>query len=439
MKFPNEYNWLESYLDNDTLWLEDTLNWDDVFDLITADFNILSFFTSAFFVNSHFFLDFFTKTSFLDTMLTVEALNQFTTQRFLNIFFWDLMAFVYTNFFPLQLLFFTDYQDFLMLIFQNSPELSLVLVDYITINWLNFTIRSTPSSVFDTFQDSLNSTLSEFVEYFIAFFIFFLALGLFIGSFRLLRWDNSIETYLVRTHSYLFTASRETRLQLEATLKVLFFFVLYFAMMIATFDDDQEELLEFFHGSSFYAFLLVFVYFLYRYSIHYFSFLQASTGDSRAISPFFQFAQDMANTFALMLRFGVLMLRLNIYDFLDDVLDSYYIFVCDFDDDEYFSELFFSVFSVMFFDTDNNDDRSFFLEDEMDFSMDLFSLYFIVWSKFSLFFLFALDEIARVLLAYYVVYLIIFEIQAVNRTYVEDQYLLNKRSLSQNSIHTNLL
>ena len=93
----------------------------------------------------------------------------------------------------------------------------------------------------------------------------------------------------------------------------------------------------------------------------------------------------------------------------------------------------------MFFDTDNNDDRSFFLEDEMDFSMDLFSLYFIVWSKFSLFFLFALDEIARVLLAYYVVYLIIFEIQAVNRTYVEDQYLLNKRSLSQNSIHTNLL
>lgn len=70
----------------------------------------------------------------------------------------------------------------------------------------------------------------------------------------------------------------------------------------------------------------------------------------------------------------------------------------------------------------------FFFEDEMDFSVDLFSLYFIVWSKFSLFFLFALDEIARVLLAYYVVYLIIFEIQAVNRTYVEDQYFLNKRT-----------
>jgi hypothetical protein len=75
----------------------------------------------------------------------------------------------------------------------------------------------------------------------------------------------------------------------------------------------------------------------------------------------------------------------------------------------------------------------------MDFSIDLFSLYFIIWSKFSLFLFFALEEVARVLLAYYVVYLIIFEIQAVNRTYVEDQYLLNKRTVRQNSLITNTL
>jgi hypothetical protein len=72
------------------------------------------------------------------------------------------------------------------------------------------------------------------------------------------------------------------------------------------------------------------------------------------------------------------MLRLNIYDIVDDIFDSYYIFVGDFDDDEYFSDLFFPIFSVMFFDTDVNDDRSFFFEDEVDFSNDLFSLYFIM-------------------------------------------------------------
>ena len=77
-------------------------------------------------------------------------------------------------------------------------------------------------------------------------------------------------------HSFLFSVSRENRLQLEAVLTVVFIFVLYVGMMIATFDDDQEELMETFTSLSFYAFLGVFAYFLYRYSIHYFSFLAAS-------------------------------------------------------------------------------------------------------------------------------------------------------------------
>jgi hypothetical protein len=222
-------------------------------------------------------------------------------------------------------------------------------------------------------------------------------------------------------------------MQFEAVIKVVFFFLLYFSAMVATFDDDQEELLEGFHLFSFYLFLGVFIFLVYRYSIHYFSFLQATEAKSRLVGMLTQFLHDMANTFALSLRYIVLMIRLNIYDFLDDVLDSYYIFLCDFDDDEYFVDLFYSFFTLMFFDSDNNDDRSVFLEDEVDFTMDLFSLYFIVWSKFSLFFIFAADEVARVFLAFYLVYLIIFEMQAVNRSFVEDLYLTTKRQVVANS------
>jgi hypothetical protein len=172
--------------------------------------------------------------------------------------------------------------------------------------------------------------------------------------------------------------SRELRMQFEAVIKVVFFFLLYFSAMVATFDDDQEELLEGFHLFSFYLFLGVFAFLVYRYSIHYFSFLQATEAKSRLVGLVTQFLHDMANTFALSLRFIVLMIRLNMYDFLDDILDSYYIFLCDFDDDEYFVDLFYSFFTLMFFDSDNNDDRSVFLEDEVDFSLDLFSLYFII-------------------------------------------------------------
>lgn len=158
---------------------------------------------------------------------------------------------------------------------------------------------------------------------------------------------------------------------------VVFLFMLYFSFMVATFDDDQEEAIEWVNTFSFYLFLSMFIYLLYRYSIHYFSFLQASEAKGKYIRLLTQIAQDFVNTLALVVRFIVLVIRLNMYDFLDDVLDSYYIFVGDFDDDEYFSEALFSLFGVLFFDTDNHDDRSIFFEEEADFTLDLFSLYYI--------------------------------------------------------------
>jgi hypothetical protein len=149
--------------------------------------------------------------------------------------------------------------------------------------------------------------------------------------------------------------------------------------MIATFDDDQEEFLEIFNGMCFYLFSFLLVYFLYKYSIHYFAFLEASVNEGKGLNfAYTQFAKDALNTFAFVLRFFVLILRLNIYDSLDDFYDSYYIFVGDFDDDEYFVDFFGSLMSVMFFDSDVNDDRAFLLEDELDVIFNPLTLYFIV-------------------------------------------------------------
>jgi hypothetical protein len=156
-------------------------------------------------------------------------------------------------------------------------------------------------------------------------------------------------------------------------------------MMTATFDDDQEELLEFFYSMTFYFFLFTLVYYFYKYSFHYFSFLEASKVGEKGIAPFSQFLKDTLNSVGFVLRFLVLMARLNIYDGVDDILDSYYIFMADFEEEEYFSDAFFSLFSVMSFDTDVNDDRSFLFEDEMDISADLFTIYFILWGKFAYF------------------------------------------------------
>jgi hypothetical protein len=53
-----------------------------------------------------------------------------------------------------------------------------------------------------------------------------------------------------------------------------------------------------------------------------------------------------------------------------------------------------------------------------------------MWGKFTFFVFFILEEIVRVALAFYVTYLILFEIHAINRSYVEDTYFGTKRSLT---------
>ena len=175
-------------------------------------------------------------------------------------------------------------------------------------------------------------------------------------------------------------------MQFEAAITLFFLFVLYGTMMIVTFDDDQEEFLEYFEQLMYTGVFYVFIYYVIRVGVHFFSFLESSVSEGRTFSFILsQFRRDALNTFAFVMRLVTLMVRFFIYESNDDILDSYYIFIGDFDDDEYFNELFFSVFPILFFDPDNNDDRSLFLEDEIDLSVDLFSLYFIFLTKLSQF------------------------------------------------------
>ena len=114
MILPAEYSWLESYLSNDTLWLEDALNWDEAFDLALSDITLYSFLITPFFYNSHFFIDSVVKLSFLDIMFLVETNKITYTKELYDFFIWDLVSIIYNKFLPLQFLFYTDYQDFLM-------------------------------------------------------------------------------------------------------------------------------------------------------------------------------------------------------------------------------------------------------------------------------------------------------------------------------------
>ncbi len=439
MQFYSEYNWLSSYLNNDSFWLEDVISWDESFDLLLSDYTVYHFLTSSFFINSHFFLDSCTKMSFLDILFFSETDTFNNSRELFDFIMWDHLSFISTNFFYSQFLFYTDYQNFFVLVLHNSPELTLALVDFTNSYWVNATLNYLPSAAFDTFTDSLINSSEELNTLLMLFVLFIWLLILFINIVRNNKWTNATEHYLGRINTWLFSLSKENRFQLEALCKVFFLLLLYTSMMIFTFDDDQEESIEFFNQFLFYFFGLTIIYIIVQSSIHSLSFLEASVAEGRTVLFIVsQFRRDFVNVFAVLFRCLTLFARLNIYDLNDDITDSYYIFLGDFDDDEYFNDLFFSINSVIFFDNDNLDDRSFFFENELDINFDFFSLYFIMWGKLALSFFFLIEELARITLALYVMFLIVFEVQSVNRSYTEDNYLYTKGSEFKNQGFNNL-
>lgn len=427
MKHINDHSWHASYAETDMLWLDDSINWDNSFDLVTSEYNVFSPFTAAFFLNAHHFLDWFVKLSHLDTVLLWET-GSLGLAGLLLYSTWDFTLSFTVVAFSLPALFHAEFQDWASTSTYYSPELSFAMRDLVLAQWSDSSLSVTPASAFDTYQDSTGTASAEFSDYLTSFTAFIGYVVLLIASARIIALANASDVYPSRAVFYLYSIATEVRFQFDAGLQAFFFFFLYSSMMMTTFDDDQEELLEFFNSTCYYFFLFTFAYYLYKYSAHYLSFLEASKDDSKSSTPFVQALFDGLNVFALVLRFLVLMIRLNIYDGIDDALDSYYIFMADFEEEEYFPDALFSLFSTLSFDTDVNDDRSFLLEDEMDFSADLFTVYFIVWGKFAYFWIFILEEIARVALAFYVTYLLMFEINAVNRSYLEDTYLNTKRS-----------
>ena len=431
MKYSTDYTWYTSYVDTDMLWLEDSLNWDNAFELATSEYNVFDALTAAFFLNTHHFLDWFVKLSTLDlTLIWGNSSTKVFTELFLC---WVRdHATSFSNLtFLLSFLFYSEFQDWIVTAMYYSPELTLPVQDLIITQWTGPSLSASPSTSFDVYQDSTGANNSEFVDYLGSFLPYVAYILLLLTITRVPTMSNAADVYATRVLYYLNSISLETRFQFEAGLQAFFFVFTYTSMMMTTFDDDQEELLEFFNCMLYYFFLFTLVYYLYKYSIHFFSYLEASKNDGKASSPFSQSLFDGLNVIAFTLRFLMLMIRLNVYDGIDDALDSYYIFMADFEEEEYFSDSFFSLFSTLSFDTDVNDDRSFLLEDEMDFSTDLFTIYFIVWGKFAYFWIFLLEEMARVTLALYVTYLLMFEINAVNRSYTEDTYLLTKRATAK--------
>lgn len=433
MKISQEFlniDWNSTFQQSDQSWLQDSLNLENSMTSVTFDLALATFVWQSSFINQYLVIDSVSKISYLEIIMLHSNKQSNAAQILFNSSMTDNMFHLSSSYLAMSPFFQSEYQDMLSASSLVLPDLSLSFSHYFNSYYSNSTLDNQPSPVFDAYANNLNFFFGEGYVYFFLFLAYTLFIVYFFVSVLLLKWTLTISTPIVKYFYYFFSVSKETRIQFEVIFQTLIFFLLYWGAVLMTFDDDQEEVIEFIDTQFFLFFTLIILYLVFKYSTHYFSFLESSLNDGRS-SVFLtkQFFRDVLNTLSLLLRFYVLLFRINVYDILDDVLDSYYIFLGDFDDDEYFNELFYSIHGTLFFTNDNHDDRSFLLEDEHNFSNDLFYSYFVVWGKLNFFLFFIVEESARLGLAFYISFLIIFEVHSVNCSYKEDSFLEQKKNL----------
>ena len=266
-------------------------------------------------------------------------------------------------------------------------------------------------------------------------FVFFLTIlpnlllfSLVFFSILLTSVQKLLPFALVRSFKQLY----KTAVGMSSNFEFIFFLIssilLYLLMLLLISDDISEQVYEL--VSSYY--LIIFTYLILAlvltYSIHIFAFLSLATYSKRSLLLVLrQFKNDIMDLLSLVMRFYVLLFRLNVYDLLEDLFDGYYIFLGDFGD-EYLLDT--NLIYLNSFDgfTQNNIEENFDFEDtNSNLWLDLFKLYYFFWGEFTFFYIFCLEEGARLLLATYIVFLIFFEIHATNMRFLERHISLQSK------------
>lgn len=306
-------------------WSVDSLSYGSTLDLFFSSLTEPLFFVNAF---------------FLDMLVAASSLEGLGLS-FVFVNFTD-----FTAFFP-ELLFFTQELQFM------NIYLSVVSV----------------AAEYDSFLFNTSSGwLLDYVVFFtwLVLFLFLVLAFTSLISFGRLGSAFGLNFYILRFFMYANNFAYENRLQLDWVLFFLFFSLIVWVPLLMTYDDVNVEVVELVHSFICLFFMFIVGFLLYKYSIHYFAFLENTVSDGYSTAYILkQFVRDISNTFALFLRFFLLLFRLNIYDGLDDFLDSYYIFFIDFDEDSYFDELFVS-FDFLFYFSDNREDVVFYKPLELD-------------------------------------------------------------------------
>ena len=232
-----------------------------------------------------------------------------------------------------------------------------------------------------------------------------------------INWDYYANYYLLAPFKKFKTFSKILKFAYDMS-PIIITLLLAYITNILLYNEYCDEAV-----SSWSSFLLVvyfisFVFYLFKYSVHFFSFLELSVTDMLKYKYLLkQFIRDISNFLAHILRLNLLFLRLNIYDGLDDVLDSYYLFVGDFNIYD-FQDMTWIYLLILYF-TENTFDVSVLMNEENEILTNVYYFYLVIFLKIFFFLFFILEGVLRLSLAVYIIILLTLEINSFNVMCIE--------------------
>ena len=241
------------------------------------------------------------------------------------------------------------------------------------------------------------------------------------SAYKLNIWYNINILFLIKIIYIVYFLSNILRISKKIWL-LAYIFIAYYIINLFVYNEFNIEYINVFSLHIVTIFLLITMYFLYKYNTFILLFFELSiTLGKSYIYVFKQYLRDILNILAYVLRLILLFIRLNIYDGLDDFFDSYYIFIGDFNAYDYLEIIYIYNYNQLYVHYDNIYDQSLLKYEETEFWLNLIYIYSIILFKFLLFLILLLEGGFRLLLASYIFILVVLEINNFNVILLESK------------------
>ena len=241
------------------------------------------------------------------------------------------------------------------------------------------------------------------------------------SAYKLNLWYNINILFLIKAIYIMYFLSNILRVSKKIWLLV-YIFISYYIINLFLYNEFNIEYINTFSLHIVTIFLLITIYFLYKYNIFTLLFFEFSIIIGKSYLYIFkQYLRDILNILAYTLRLILLFIRLNIYDGLDDFFDSYYIFIGDFNAYDYLEIIYIYNYNQLYMNYDNLYDQSILKYEEIELYLNLIYIYSIILFKFILFLILLLEGGFRLILASYIFILVMLEINNFNVILLESR------------------